>query len=118
LLFDVLVVMVFVLIGRSVHDHGIDLSGIASTAWPFALGLLAAWLVVVVLLGRAGTAISDGIIVAVITVAIGMALRTVAGQGIAFAFVLVALGFLGACMLGWRALLRGIHRVRTRTSST
>jgi hypothetical protein len=33
-----------------------------------------------------------------------MVLRVVAGQGTAFAFVVVALVFLGLFLLGWRAL--------------
>ena len=40
------------------------------------------------------------------TVAIGMALRVVAGQGTAFAFILVALAFLGLFQLGWRVVWR------------
>ena len=33
-----------------------------------------------------------------------MILRVVAGQGTALAFILVAFGFLGATMVGWRLL--------------
>jgi hypothetical protein len=40
------------------------------------------------------------------TVGIGMVLRVISGQGTAVAFVFVALGFLGAAMLGWRSLVR------------
>ena len=40
------------------------------------------------------------------TVVVGMSLRVIAGQGTAVAFVGVALGFLGAIMLGWRLLKR------------
>jgi hypothetical protein len=32
-----------------------------------------------------------------------MVLRVVSGQGTAFAFIIVALAFLGLLMLGWRA---------------
>jgi hypothetical protein len=41
------------------------------------------------------------------TVAVGMALRVAFGQGTAVAFIIVALGFLGLFLLGWRLLLRG-----------
>jgi FtsH-binding integral membrane protein len=40
------------------------------------------------------------------TVALGMVLRVVAGQGTAVAFIVVALVFLGLFLLGWRALAR------------
>lgn len=52
----------------------------------------------------------DGVLVCVSTVALGMALRVVSGQGTAVAFVLVALGFLGAVMLGWRLLGAYVQR--------
>jgi hypothetical protein len=113
---DLLAILVFVAIGRSVHDHGINVAGLASTAWPFAVGVSIGWLVIVVV-GRVGTSLSDGVIVAVITVAVGMFLRTVAGQGVAFAFILVALGFLGAFMLGARAVLGGLRHLRSKRSA-
>ena len=40
------------------------------------------------------------------TVAVGMALRVLAGQGTAFAFIVVALAFLGLFQLGWRLVWR------------
>jgi len=110
---DLLAVLVFVAIGRSVHDHGINGAGLASTVWPFIVGLSIGWLVVIAL-GRVGTSLSDGVIVAVTTVAVGMILRAVAGQGVAFAFILVALGFLGAFMLGGRAVLGGLRHMRSK----
>jgi hypothetical protein len=104
---DVIVVLAFVGIGRSTHDHGISLSGMSSTSWPFLSGLAIGWLVV---LNRGWSGVSriGGVAVWLSTVAIGMGLRVVSGQGIAFAFVLVALAFVGAAMLGWRAGARGI----------
>jgi hypothetical protein len=48
------------------------------------------------------------------TVAVGMVLRVVSGQGTAFAFVLVALGFLGLFLLGWRLVVRLLPGLATR----
>jgi len=45
-----------------------------------------------------------------------MILRVVAGQGIAFAFVVVALAFLGALMLGPRLVCS--RRLDSRSSTT
>jgi ABC-type Na+ efflux pump permease subunit len=42
-----------------------------------------------------------------------MTLRVVSGQGTAFAFVLVALGFLGLAMLGWRLVDIATSRARS-----
>ena len=99
---DVLAVLVFVGIGRSVHTHGLAPAGLASTAWPFLVGLAVGWLLLGAL-RRAGVALVDGALVVVATVAVGMTLRVLAGQGTAAAFVLVALAFLGLFLLGWRA---------------
>jgi hypothetical protein len=44
------------------------------------------------------------------TVAIGMVLRVIAGQGTAVAFTGVALAFLGLFLLGWRLLARLVSR--------
>lgn len=99
---DVVAVLVFVAIGRVAHDHGVSPAGVASTAWPFLIGLGVG---VAVLLGRRRArpaSLGEGAIRVLATVAIGMALRVVAGQGTAVAFVLVALAFLAATMLGWR----------------
>jgi hypothetical protein len=46
-----------------------------------------------------------------------MILRVIAGQGTAFAFVLVALGFLGALMLAWRIVVRNVERLHKSKSS-
>jgi hypothetical protein len=45
------------------------------------------------------------------TVAVGMVLRVLAGQGTAFAFIIVALAFLGLFLLGWRLLARWAPRL-------
>ncbi|MGD0393898.1 MAG: DUF3054 domain-containing protein [Acidimicrobiales bacterium] len=110
-LLDLACVLLFVGIGRSVHAHSLSIAGMASTSWPFVAGLAAGWIVVHI--GHAsGAAITSGIVVASLTCAVGMALRVLAGQGTAVAFVLVALGFLGATMVGWRSslLILGLAR--------
>lgn len=102
---DVAAVVLFVVIGRASHDHGESPAGIAATLWPFASGLCAGW-VLVRALRRRPDAPGAGILVCVVTVAVGMALRVVAGQGTAAAFVGVATGFLGAVMVLGRLLVR------------
>ena len=105
---DCCCVLVFVIIGRASHTKGESLGGIASTAWPFLAGLAGGWLATRAwrrpfLVWPAGVAAWLG------TVALGMTLRVVSGQGTAFAFVGVALAFLGLFLLGWR-LLAGLRR--------
>lgn len=113
---DVVAVVLFVVIGRASHHHGESVEGVASTAWPFAVGLGAGW----GLLAAAGrfrafrpaspASLPAGGAVCVATVAIGMALRVVAGQGTAPAFIAVATGFLGAAMLSGRLVLAATAR--------
>jgi hypothetical protein len=110
---DLIIVLVFVVIGRATHDHGVYASGVLSTAWPFVTGLAVGWLALRAT-GRSGTRVRDGVIICLYTVVVGMTLRVVAGQGTAFAFILVALGFLGALMIGWRVVVSSMRRHQSR----
>jgi Protein of unknown function (DUF3054) len=101
LLADACCVLVFVVIGRASHNDGETLAGIASTAWPFLAGLACgevaarAWRQPLALV-PAGVGAWLG------AVLVGQALRVLAGQGTALAFVVVSLLFLGVFVLGWR----------------
>lgn len=106
---DVAAVLVFVTIGRAVHAHGLAVVGLASTAWPFLSALAFGWFALA-RRRRDGATFLDGVFVVFSTVALGMFLRVISGQGIAVAFVFVALGFLGLEMLGWRLLAAGMQR--------
>ena len=102
---DVACVLIFVIIGRASHTKGETLAGIASTSWPFLAGLGVGWLAA---RGwRRPLAIRpEGLAIWLCTVALGMILRVVSGQGTAPAFVVVALAFLALFLLGWRLLAR------------
>ncbi|HET9731200.1 MAG TPA: DUF3054 domain-containing protein [Acidimicrobiales bacterium] len=109
-LVDVAAVVLFVAIGRSSHHHPATVGGFLSTAWPFAVGVGVGW----ALSARCPLWVPRaGLIVCSATVAVGMTLRVVAGQGTAWAFILVALAFLGAVMIagripaGWAARVAG-----------
>jgi Protein of unknown function (DUF3054) len=107
-LLDICCVLIFVVIGRASHTKGETLGGIASTSWPFLCGLAVGW---VVARGwhRPLALRPTGFCVWLGTVAIGMVLRVVAGQGTAAAFIAVALAFLGLFMLGWRIVARVVR---------
>ena len=108
-LVDVCCVLIFVVIGRASHADGETLAGIASTCWPFLCGLGAGW--AASRAWRRPLAIRpSGIAVWLCTVALGMILRAVSGQGTAFAFIVVALAFLGLFLLGWRLIARAVAR--------
>jgi hypothetical protein len=115
-------VLAFVIIGRASHAKGESLVGIASTAWPFLAGLAIGW-VLTRAWRRPGGLLPAGLGAWLGTVGLGMVLRVVSGQGTAFAFVAMALAFLGLVLLGWRLAAglvpwpvsgAGVGRVRRR----
>jgi len=106
---DVACVLVFVVIGRASHTQGEALAGVASTSWPFLCGLGVGW--AVSRAWRRPLALRPaGLAVWLCTVAFGMILRVVAGQGTAVAFIVVALAFLGLLLFGWRVVARLLTR--------
>ncbi|GAA2122077.1 DUF3054 domain-containing protein [Actinomadura napierensis] len=108
---DVCCVLVFVGIGRSSHDEAASVTGFLNTAWPFLVGVAVGWALLRVW-RRRGDAVPVGVGVWLSAVVVGMVLRVVSGQGIAFTFVLVALVFLGLVLVGWRGAARGLEAVR------
>ena len=108
-LLDACCVLVFVVIGLASHSDGETPAGILSTAWPFLCGLAVGW--VFSRAWRRPLALRPaGLSAWLFTVALGMVLRVVSGQGTAAAFVVVALAFLGLFLLGWRLLARLVSR--------
>jgi hypothetical protein len=111
---DVVLVVAFAAIGRASHAEGVlgpGGSGLATTAWPFLVGLLVGW--GVTLGWRHPLApVRTGLGVWAATLVIGMLLRAVSGQGVAVAFVIVAAVTLLVFLVGWRAIAAGIRRLR------
>jgi Protein of unknown function (DUF3054) len=100
---DACLVLAFVVIGRASHHQADGISGVIRTAWPFLAGL-AVGEVATRSWKRPMALIPTGVGVWLSTVALGMILRVVAGQGTAVAFIFVALAFLGLFLLGWRVI--------------
>ncbi|TCN50132.1 DUF3054 family protein [Rhodococcus sp. SMB37] len=118
LVIDVILVIVFAALGRSSHDEGLDLVGLAGTAWPFLGGLTIGWFLTAWLYRDkfdAYAAVPTGLVLWVSTLVGGMLLRTLTGQGTATAFVIVATLFLGAVLIGWRVIARVVTRRRVST---
>jgi peptidoglycan/LPS O-acetylase OafA/YrhL len=103
LVVDLLVVAVFVLVGRRTHHDDAGLAGFWRVAWPFAVGLVAAWAVSG--LRRAPFEPRRVAVTSAATVAVAAFLRVaVQDRSAEPPFLLVALLFFGACLFGWRAL--------------
>jgi hypothetical protein len=108
---DVAWLVVFVVIGRSSHAEGESLAGVARILWPFLVGLGLGWAAARAW-RRPAPVIPTALAVWPVCVAAAMALRAVSGQGVAPAFIAVALAFVGLGLLGWRAALGAVQRER------
>ena len=108
---DFLFLLLFVGIGRRTHHDGGAFAGFANTLWPFVTGLLAGW-AFTRWTHRNSLSPTSGLLIVLATVAIGMALRVVSGQGIAFSFIIVATVFLSIFLVGWRFALSFVSRRR------
>ena len=109
LLADLLAVLVFVSIGRRNHAEGVTATGVVATAWPFVAGTAAGW--AASRAWRAPTSVlATGVPVWVATIAVGMVLRRVTGEGTPVSFVIVASTFLGTFLLGWRLVAGWLRR--------
>ncbi|MCP3424598.1 DUF3054 domain-containing protein [Rothia sp. AR01] len=108
---DVVLVVVFAAFGRSAH--GESLAGLPLTAWPFLVGLLVGWAA-----SRAWrrplSVLPTGLLLWLSTVAIGVGLRAVTGQGTHWSFVIVALIVTAVFLMGYRLIASGIARFRKR----
>lgn len=100
---DVVSVLMFCAVGRRSHDEGVDVTGVAATAWPFVTGTALGWL-----LSRAWrrptAPAPTGVIVWLSTVVAGMLLRKASSAGVAASFVVVAASVTAVLLLGWRAV--------------
>jgi len=111
---DLVLVVVFVLVGRASHNEGP--LGTLVTLWPFLAGLVIGW--IGARAWRTPLALRwTGVTIWAATVIVGMLLRTVAGQGVQLGFVIVTAVVLGIFLLGWRAIAHCVLRVRARRTS-
>lgn len=111
LVLDVVLVLVFAIIGRASHTESLDVVGVLETFWPFLAGLAIGWLASQAWRRPFGIAL-PGISIWLITVIGGMLFRVISGQGTALAFVIVATVVLGILLIGWRAVAGAITRRR------
>ena len=89
---DVLLIFIFVLIGRASHGEG--LLGVLNTAWPFCLGLALGWVVGRVW-RRPMQVWFSGVLLWMTTIVVAMLVRAVIGQGVQLSFVIVTTVVLG-----------------------
>ena len=100
---DLVLTLIFTIIGRASHGEPLSLAGIVETAWPFLTAvivgsLLAQW--------AGGPWWRQGLIVWPVTVALGLILRVASGRTAAFGFIVVTTVVLALFLLGWRFVVR------------
>jgi len=84
---DVACVLMFCAVGRRSHDEGLNVAGIATTAWPFLSGTVLGWLASQAW-RRPTAVIPTGVVVWLSTVAVGMLLRKATSAGVAGSFTI------------------------------
>ncbi|UXA07678.1 DUF3054 domain-containing protein [Mycobacterium sp. SMC-2] len=99
---DVIGVLVFCAAGRRSHDEGLNIAGVAATAWPFLTGTVVGWLASRAW-RRPTAVVPTGVVVWLCTVVVGMVLRKASSAGVAASFVVVAASVTALLLLGWRA---------------
>lgn len=98
---DVVCILLFVVIGRRNHGGSTDAGGILQTGLPFLIALTGAW--VGAKAWRAPRSLTTGVILWIVTVAVGLGIRRFAfGDGTAIAFVIVTMITLGLLLVGTR----------------
>lgn len=102
---DAACVVLFVIAGRSSHAEPLGPAEVLGTAWPFLAALGLGWL-----LARAWRAPRQlwptAAVIWAVTLVFGMALRGLAGDGLARPFVMISATTLAVLLLGWRATMR------------
>lgn len=106
---DAALIILFALLGRREHEHGLGLGGILLTALPFLIAY-----VIMTVVSKPRVTINKiwptGILVWLGTVAVGMALRILMGKTAAISFVIVTLVVLAVFLLGRRVVATMIAR--------
>ena len=112
---DLVAILLFALLGRRSHDEGSTVTGVLVAAWPFVAGWTIAWFAT--RLDRRPRSAAGALRALVVAVPIALLLRAATDRGIAPAFIVVAVVFLGVALVGRRALLAAIGAGRQRRES-
>ncbi|WP_022872593.1 DUF3054 domain-containing protein [Nesterenkonia alba] len=115
---DAVLVVIFAALGNRSHQTGLAPVDIVSTAWPFLVGLVAAWWLSFTWKHPLNLW-PCGVFTVLVTVAVGMMLRYfLTDGGVQLSFIGVATGTLLVFLLGSRLLLLGLVRARRRSRVT
>ena len=109
---DFVAIAVFALLARMAHqseEMPFNFAGWASTVWPFAIGVVLGW--VIVLMSTRGEKQEKGVLIWLITVVTGLVIWGIRNQQLPhWSFIVVASVMSALLMLGWRGIARLIKR--------
>lgn len=104
---DLVAIAAFALFARMAHqsdDMPFNFAGWASTVWPFALGVVLGWVIVLAGSRKDG---NRGVLVWLVTVVTGLVIWGIRNQALPhWSFVIVASVMSALLMLGWRGLAK------------
>jgi peptidoglycan/LPS O-acetylase OafA/YrhL len=112
LIVDLILVILFTIVGHYTHSHNFDPQGLMTTAWPFVASLVVAWLLTAVW-DRPIAPLATGTGVWAITVLLGLVLRGVTGAGgepgmVPVSFMIVATTLNLITLVGWRIIATAV----------
>lgn len=122
LIVDLILVVLFTIVGHYTHSHNFDPQGLMTTAWPFAAALVLAWLLTAVW-DRPIAPLATGTGVWAITVLVGLVLRGVTGAGgdpgsVPVSFMIVATSLNLITLVGWRLIATAVSAATFPTAGT
>lgn len=114
---DVVLVLIFALVGRLSHAERLKAMDVLTTAWPFLVALVIGW--VVTLSWRRTFGLLPALGVWVVTAGGGLLIRKLSGDSTQVPFILVTIFTLGFLLLAWRLIgfLESSRRRRAREAS-
>lgn len=108
---DLILVVAFAALGRASHDTEPFGVGLLTTAWPFVVALVVAW-VASFAIRKPMAVVPTGLVIWLVTAAGGLGIRVLSGDTAALPFVIVATVTLALFLLGWRLVATLIGKKR------
>lgn len=101
---DAVLVVVFSTLGRVAHSEELGVPQVWGTAWPFLVGLVVGW-AIVLLTRRTATSVGSGVLLWASTLVVGMTIRGLGDGRVPHWSFMIFAGLVTALLLvGWRVV--------------
>ena len=109
---DAVLIGVFSIFGRGAHSEGLGAAQVWGTAWPFLVGLVVGWLILLVTRREPGGVVAS-VVVWLASLVVGMVIRGIGdGRVPHWSFIVVAGSVTAIFLIGWRAIRAVVVRRR------